>query len=728
MDNRPVVRGSEGGLHTQLVNSHWYRVASVVPRLRQQLRVHAHRYRGRLWYVIEDRMNGRYHRFDRQAWRIIHLLNGTLTLEQLWHRLASEPGAHTPSQEDILALLGQLHSLDLLASGSLPDLAEAGRRERSQSRQRRWQRYMNPLALRFRLFDPDKFLVRAVHLLKPVLNRGGAALWLVWVLPALVLAWSHWPELTSNFGERLLALDNLALLWLIFPLVKALHEIGHGVACRLRGGEVHDMGVMLLIFLPVPYVDASSSWAFARKRDRMLVGAAGMLVELAIAAGAFYFWLWLEPGTSKAIAYDVAVLASVTTLLFNGNPLLRYDGYYIASDALEIPNLAQRATRYWGYLIERWILRRPELLSPVMAHGEGFWFATYAPLSFVYRMFVLFSIAMFISHKYFAVGAFIAAWGLLAGLGLPLYRGLQWLRRMLLDARSGAHGRRAALAAVGVLAVLLFVIPLPHHTQVDGVLWLPDSGVLRAGQAGFVGKVLARPGDPVLSGADIMNLTDSTLSAHQVEQAAKVEAAQVRYDAARLMDPSKGQQLASDLEREEAELHALQERAGRLEVHTAAPGSLWLHDSDNLPGQYVKQGQVLGYVIPAAAPTVRVIIDQTDADFIRSHTRSIAVKLPFEPGPTWSARVVRAVPAAMNELPSAALGREGGGAVATDPRDQSGRKALVSHFEYELALPEQFPYRFIGSRASVRFEHPSEPLAYRIWRGVRRLFLAFFHS
>jgi len=728
MDHRPVIHGAEGGLHTQLVNSHWYRVAGVVPRLRQQLRVHAHRYRGRLWYVIEDRLNGRYHRFDRQAWRIIQLLNGTLTLEQLWHRLATEAGAHTPSQEDILALLGQLHSLDLLASGSLPDLAEAARRERSLTRQRRWQRYMNPLALRFRLFDPDKFLVRAVQLLKPALNRRGALLWLAWVLPALVLAVSHWPELTSNFGERLLALDNLALLWLIFPLVKALHEIGHGVACRLRGGEVHDMGVMLLIFLPVPYVDASSSWAFANKRDRILVGAAGMLVELALAAAAFYLWLWLEPGTAKAIAYDVAVLASVTTVLFNGNPLLRYDGYYIASDALEIPNLSQRATRYWGYLIERWILRRPELLSPVMASGEAFWFSTYAPLSFVYRMFVLFSIAMFISHKYFAVGAFIALWGLVAGLGFPLYRGLSWLRRVFIDARGGARGRRAALATVGVLGVLLFVLPLPHHTQVDGILWLPDSGVLRAGQSGFVTELKAHAGDPVQSGADILTLHDSTLNAKVAEQSAKVQAAQVRYDAARLVDPSKGQQLASDLAREQAELKALEERAGRLEVHSAAAGSLWLHDSDNLPGQYVKQGQVLGYVIPAAAPSVRVIIDQTDEDFIRSHTRSIAVKLPFAPGPTWAARVVRAVPAAMNELPSAALGREGGGAVATDPRDQTGRKALVSHFEYELALPEQFPYRFIGSRASVRFEHPAEPLIYRMWRGVRRLFLAFFHS
>ncbi|HVA40086.1 MAG TPA: HlyD family efflux transporter periplasmic adaptor subunit [Candidatus Binataceae bacterium] len=728
MDNRPLTQTDDGGLHTQLVNSHWYRVAGVVPRLRRQLRVHAHRYRGRLWYVVEDHLNGRYHRFDRRAWRIIQLLDGTLTLAQLWHRLASEAGADTPSQEDILVLLGQLHSLDLLASESLPDLAEAARRERSQSRQRRWQRYMNPLALRFRLFDPDRFLVRAVRVLKPVLNRRGVLLWLIWVLPAIVLAVSHWAELTSNFGERVLALDNLALLWLIFPLVKSLHEIGHGIACRLRGGVVHDMGVMLLIFLPVPYVDASSAWAFANKRDRMLVGAAGMLVELAIAATAFYLWLWLQPGTAKAIAYDAAVLASVTTVFFNGNPLLRYDGYYIVSDALEIPNLAQRAIRYWGYLAERCLLRRRELQSPVMARGETFWFAIYAPLSFAYRMIVLFSIAMFISHKYFAIGAFIALWGLVAGLGLPLYRGFVWLRRILFDAQSGARGWRIALAAVGALAVLLFVVPLPYHTQVEGVLWLPDSGVLRAGQTGSVSRVVAHVGELVRPGTDIVQLRNSTLSANVVEQSAKVAAARVRYDAVRLEDPSRGQELASDLDLQEAELHALQERAGRLDVRSAASGRLWLNDSENLPGQYVKQGQVLGYVIPAAAPRVRVIVDQADADFIRSHTRRIEVKLPFAPGPIWAARVVRAVPAASTELPSAALGRQGGGAVATDPRDESGRKALVSHFEFELALPDRFPYRFIGSRASVRFVHPAEPLIDRMSRGVRRLFLVFFHS
>jgi putative peptide zinc metalloprotease protein len=717
-----------GGLHTQLVSGHWYRAAGVAPRLRQQLRVHAHRFRGQLWYVVEDRLNGRYHRFDRRAWRIIRLLDGSTTLEQLWHRLAAEAGADTPDQEEILTLLGQLHGLDLLTSASLPDLTEAARRHRRQARARWWQRYLNPLALRISVVDPDRFLQHTVRVLKPVLNGFGAILWLAWVLPAAVLAASHWSQLTSNFAERMLAFDNLALLWLIFPFVKAVHETGHGIACRLRGGEVHDMGVMLLIFLPVPYVDASSAWTFASKRDRVLVGAAGMLIELVIAAAAFYLWLWLQPGTARAVAYDVIILASVTTVLFNANPLLRYDGYYIASDALEIPNLAQRATRYWGYLVERWVLRHREPSSPVMAPGEGFWLGVYAPLSFAYRLFVMFSIAVFVAGKYFAVGGLIALWTLGSGLGLPLVRGIQWSRRMMSDVQTGTWGRCVALIAVGTLVLLLFVVPLPHHTQVEGVIWLPESSQLRAGTSGFIKGVQIVTGAQVGRGTGIVSLEDPLLTARLQRQIARVEIAQARYEAENLENPARAQQLATELSREQAELHAFQERASRLEVRSADAGRLWLPDGEDLYGRYVKQGDVLGYVMPTAAPLVRVIVEQTDEDFIQSRTRSIAVKLPFAPGPTWTARVIRAVPAASNELPSAALGREGGGAVATDPRDQTGRKALTSHFEYELALPEQFPYRFIGSRASVRFEHPAEPLGYGIWRGLRHQFLAYFHS
>lgn len=728
MDDRSLGRDGDGGLGTQLVSSHWYRAASIAPRLRQQLRIHAQRYRGQLWFVIEDRVNGRYHRFERRAWRIIRLLDGSLTLDQIWQRLTAEGGGDAPSQEDILALLGQLHALDLLASGAIPDLAEASRRQRRQKRVLRWQRYLNPLAFRIPIVDPDRFLIAAVHALKPLLNGVGAALWIAWVAPAVVLAGSHWSELTGNFGERLLAFGNIALLWLVFPLVKALHEIGHGIACRMRGGEVHEMGVMMLVFLPVPYVDVSSTWTFGAKRDRVLVGAAGMLVELAIAAGSFYLWLWLQPGTARAIAFDTAVLASVTTVIFNANPLLRYDGYYIASDLLEIPNLGQRAARYWVYLVERWILRHRDPATPVMERGEALWFALYAPLSFVYRILVLSSIGLFVSTRYFAFGVLIVIWSIGAAVGVPLYRGVRSVQRMLADERTGISGKLALLGTLGAIAALLFVVPFPYDTQVEGVVWLPERGVLRAETSGFVRQVLLRSGAPVSSGVEVMRLADPALSAQLAGQRARVEAAQARYDAGTVDDPVLGQQLASQLAWEQAQLRALQERAGRLEVRSAAAGRLWIENPDNLPGRYVKEGEVVGYVIPPSAPRVRVIVNQADADLIRTRTRAIRVMLPFDPGTTWPARLVRAVPQASNELPSAALGREGGGAVATDPRDETGRKALTSHFEYELALPERFPYRFIGGRASVRFAHPAEPIGDRVWRTLRRLFLAYFRS
>lgn len=727
--SNPAAGDAEGtALGAQLVSGHWYRVARLAPRLRRSLRVHTHRYRGQLWYVVEDTLNAKFHRFDRQAWRIMGLLDGGITLELLWQRLAERAEPDTPSQEDILALLGQLHGLDLLENDRLPDLAELGRRGRRQARQRRLSRYANPLALRIPLLDPDLFLGAAVRRLAPVLNRWGALGWLLWVLPALLLVPSHWSELTGNVSERLLALDNLVLIALLFPLVKALHELGHGIACKLRGAEVHDMGIMLLIFLPVPYVEASNAWAFPDKRDRMLVGAAGMLVEIALAAAAFYLWLWLEPGMARALAFDVAVLTSLTTLVFNGNPLLRYDGYFILSDALEIPNLAQRAGRYWAYLFERYPLRREAALSPALAPGEAGWFFFYAPLAFAYRCFVMFSIAVFVSAQYFAAGMLLAFWSLVMALGIPLWRGLARLGQLVGGADARPASRRAALVMVAALLLLLFVVPLPHHTQADGVLWLPDKAVLRAGQAGFVERIDASPGSALQPGDAVLQLEDRVLAAGLLVRRARRDAAQVRLDAVKFTDPSAAEQLVPALARANAELAHLSGRTERLTVRSETQGTLWLQGVDDLPGRHVRQGQVLGYVVPPAAPSVRVVVAQADADFIRAHTGNILVKLPFDAGRVWDAHVLRAVPAASNDLPSAALGHQGGGGTPTDPRDETGRKALVSAFEYELGLPSDFPYRVVGSRVSVRFEHPDEPLVRPLWRGLRRMFLTYFQA
>ncbi|MGC9328004.1 MAG: hypothetical protein ACP5I1_10250, partial [Candidatus Hinthialibacter sp.] len=176
--------------------------------------------------------------------------------------------------------------------------------------------------------------------------------WLVVTVSAVITAGLHWSELTENVVDRILSAQNLAAITIIFPILKAFHEMGHAYAVKRWGGEVHEMGIMLLVLMPIPYVDASGASAFRDRRQRLLVGAGGMMVELFIAALALHLWVNIGEGYVRSALFNIIVLASISTILFNANPLLRYDGYYILSDWLEISNLAQRSLEYLGYLFK----------------------------------------------------------------------------------------------------------------------------------------------------------------------------------------------------------------------------------------------------------------------------------------------------------------------------------------------------------------------------------------
>ena len=191
----------------------------------------------------------------------------------------------------------------------------------------------NPLSITVPLWDPDPFLKRYAGFFRPLLGRWGFLVWLAWVMPAVILAGLYFQELTENATDRLLSTEGLLILAVTFPIVKALHELGHAFVLRALGGEVHQIGLMFVAFFPVPYVEASAAALLPSKVQRMLVGAAGMMVELVLAALAIYIWILIEPSIIRAIAYNVIVIAGVSTLIVNGNPLLRFDGYFILSES-----------------------------------------------------------------------------------------------------------------------------------------------------------------------------------------------------------------------------------------------------------------------------------------------------------------------------------------------------------------------------------------------------------
>lgn len=710
-----------------LHSSNWYRISQLKPRLRGHVQIHRHAYRGQVWYVVEDRMAGKYHRFNPASHRVIGLLDGRRTMEQVWRLLSESLNEDTPSQDEVLNLLAQLFAADLIQCDVSPDIAELFERRRKHERKQLSSRYLNPMSLRFPLIDPDRLLTRLNRL--PHLYRGGAgvAIWLAVVIPALILAPMHWPDLTENFSEQFLAMDNLLVMAVIFPLLKACHELGHGLAAKARGGEVHEMGIMLMVLFPIPYVEASSASAFVNKFDRMLVGAAGMLTELFIGAIAFYFWLILEPGLARSLAHNVIVLASVSTVIFNGNPLLRYDGYYILADWLEIPNLTTRANQYWRYLLDRHVLDLPQTEPPEATPGERRWFLIFTPAAFLYRMTVMIGIAWFIAQQYFFVGVVLALWSLGAGVGVPLFKGL---RTLMTEPRYDLRSMRIRWVLGGGLVasyMLLFLLPIPYHSTVDGVLWLPEQALLRAEASGFVMRVAASPGTELEPGTPVLASHDPELGARLRAQEAKLAEVQARHDAAWGTKPAQAAQLEEQIQREQAAVDRLRDQFTRLTLRSQAHGTLLLDRANDLPGRYLKKGEIVGYVVGEHVPLVRVVVPQDVVDRVRLARPNVEIKLAGDSSVTWMATVLREVPAAGKELPSPALGQRGGGEIVLDPNDKDGMKTLQSLFEFELELPKAAPARFLGSRVLARFEHEPAPVGIRGWHLVRQLFLSQFH-
>jgi putative peptide zinc metalloprotease protein len=711
------------------LSSSWYRVAGLRPKLREQASISRHRYRGSSWYVVHDPTTGRAHRLSTASYMIVGGMDGTRTVDQLWHEAAFRLGQEAPSQDELIQLLAQLHSADLLQTEMTPDSVELLERAAKMDRARWMGNILNPLAIRLRFWHPDKFLERSLPLVGWLIGWRGGVLWMIVVLPAIVLCAQHWQELSENASDRILAGDNILIMSVSFLALKALHELGHGYAVKAFGGTVHEIGIMFLVFAPMPYVDASAASEFRSKWQRAFVGAAGMIVELFIAALALYVWLAVEQGLVRAFAYNVMVVAGISTVIFNGNPLLRYDGYYILSDLLEIPNLAQRATRYWGHLVYSYVFRTEGLPEFVATPGERIWLLLYAPASFLYRIMVIFAIAVFVASEYLAVGVAIALWGIFTGVVLPIGKAL-W--HVFTSPRLQQNRTRAVMTTSSLVlfaSIALFWIPAPLYTTTEGVVWLPESANVRAGTDGFVRRLLVEPGGVVSFGEALIESEEPTLNAELEYLRAGVAELESRLASERFTDRAKFEITTIELDNARAELAIKTKRAERLVARSAGEGTFAVIKPQDLPGRFVREGQQIGYVLPPGSRIVRATIPQDDIDLVRDRLRSTTIKLTERLDETVPARIIRAVPAGREDLPSKALGGTGGGALPVDPRDQQGTKTLQRVFQVDIELPLNLASAAaFGSRAYVRFDYHWEPIGQQIWRRARQLVLSRLHA
>jgi len=709
-----------------LLSSDWYRVAPLKPRLRAHVEVHRQRFRGDTWFVLQDLHSGKYHRITPAANFILALMNGQRTMHEIWETACRRFEDDPPTQSETIKLMTQLHRSDLIASDLPPDMEEIGRRHAKQERQTMIARIKNPMALRLPLFDPDRFLGATVGLVRFLFTPFGFALWLAVVGTGIVLAVLHWTELTQGFTDQVLAAENLLLIALAYPFVKALHELGHGYATKVWGGEVHEIGVMFLVFIPVPYVDASASAAFDSKWRRAVVGGAGIMVETALASIAMMVWLNAEQGLVTAFAFNVMLIGGVSTLLFNGNPLLRFDGYFVFADLIEVPNLGQRSNAYIFYLIRTYLFRVKDVPDGVTAKGERKWLFCYAIAAFIYRVFISFAIALFVASKFFFIGILLAAWALFNTFIQPMLKGVKYMITSpeLRQKRGKAMGLVGA-AIVG-LAALFFTMPAPYATVAHGVVWLDQEAIIRAGTDGFVTEVDATYDAELSAGDAVITLQDPNLDNRIAILESQLREAQLRLRAILLVDQVQARLLRDRVLLLEDQLNSLTERRDDLIVQTAANGTPVIPDAENLDGRLVRQGEVLGYMIGDDDMRLRVAIPQAQAEIVRNRTQDVQIMFLDSIGTSVPGRLVVEIPQSQDTIPSLALSTQAGGDIVLDPTGLTELSTLQSVFQFEVATENPTPITQVGQRALVKFDHGVEPIGYRLYRSARQLFLRQF--
>ena len=714
---------------TALHSTRWHRVSGLKPQLSPSVRVQRQPVRGETWYLLNNPASGRSVRLNLAAYALAGRFDGQRTVQQLWER-SLEQGVDAATQDEVIDLLAQLREAALVQFDRAADfdllLPHLERVARPRGRG-------NLLAWRIPLANPARLLHRLRPLQRALFSGVGLLVWILAVAVLLVLALQQAPALWA-YGQLWMATPRFATLaLLLYVPIKLLHELSHGLAVTRWGGQVREAGVTLMLLVPVPYVDASAASGFAQRRHRMTVSAAGIMAELGLAAVALPLWLWLGDGLARDVAFVTLVITSVSTLLFNANPLQRLDGYYIATDALELPNLGPRSRSWWLFALRRLLLREPGMEKMPVARGETLWLAAYAPLAWLYGLVITGLAMLWLGQLSLALGlvcGVLLAWQMLVR---PIVRLTGQLRRAAMAHTDSTRRWRLAVAGAGVALVLLLVLPWPQRMLVQGVVWPPDRAQVRSDEDGVVDAVPARDAQAVQPGDTVLLLSNPALQSAFARQTARVAELEAGlFDALPLGGAQAGDRRA-ELSAAQTELDRLGERIVSLTVRARAAGRLVLPTSADLPGQYVKRGSLVGQVLTGLPATVRVAVPEAEASDLRGAQGAVSVRLAASRQTARVASLTRDGVGAGLQLPSAALSTRHGGGVQTDPRDPNDLRPLqpVVLLDVRLDPPagaasEPVGER-IGERAWVRFDAGWAPLSVQLARAVRQKVLHYFN-
>lgn len=702
----------------------WYKIANAHVGLLPGVKATPQSYRGQAWVVLEDAYAHRFYRITPDAHDFLKTLHPGISVDDAWQAYLREQPQRAPGQEEVVQLLSQLHISNLLYFQDTADSRQIDKRAHETQQKEFKAKALSFLYFRVPMWDPDDFLNATDRWIRHLPALLVWALWIGVLVAGAAVVLTRWDQVASS-SQGAFAWANLPLLYLCMAVMKVVHELCHGFVCKRHGGKVHTFGLMFLVTTPLPYIDTTASWTFPNKWHRMLVSSAGMMADLFMAAAAALLWAATGPGLVNSLAFNVMLIGSVSSLLFNGNPLLRFDAYYVLADFLDIPNFYQKAQQYWFYLGDRYLLGSHAARTPVDVESERKWLLMYAPVSLLYRLMVSYAIVLFVMDLWFGLGLVVFCITFYMLIAMPLWKAI----KHLFGPRVQAHRWRAWLGAGGLsagLVVLLFLLPLPYSITAPGVVQFSRASVLYAPSDARLAEAQAGNGQWVRAGEPLMRFDPEPMRLDMLQLERERDELLAMQRAALSERGVDVAQLQEQLDTKQQRLLELQRRLESLTVRAPHEGRYVTLQGRERLGSWLNQGVELGHVLDGTGghQFVAVISQEQARELFGVELGARQVRLRGQSDVDLALGELVILPYERARLPSAALGWLGGGELAVSTQDERGEKAAEAFFEVRASLrPEaETELRLMhGLKGVLRIGLPSRSLFQRASDSLRQL-------
>lgn len=487
-------------------------------RVRPDLKARRQRYQGRVYWVVKDPVALQYFRFEEEEFAILQMLDGQSSLEEIAEQFEKEFPPQTIRVEELQNFIGMLHRSGLVISDAVGQGVQLKKRRDERTRKELIGKFSNILSIRFKGFDPEWILNAMYPWVRWFFTPTATLFFLMFALSALTLVIVQFDVFQSKLPsfQSFFSAQNWLVIAGVLGVTKVIHEFGHGLSCKHFGGECHEIGVMFLVLTPCLYCNVSDSWMLPNRFHRAAIGAAGMYFEIVIASFATYIWWFSEPGPLNYVCLNIMFVSSVSTILFNANPLLRYDGYYILSDLMEVPNLRQKATSILSRKLAWWCLGLEEPEDQFLPKRNQALFALYTVASFVYRWVVLLSILYFL-NKIFepyglkVLGQMIALASIYGIIVMPLTKVYKFFR---VPGRWNKVKKLRMFTSLLLLAGLIscaFWIPFPSSVMTNFELLPLNATSVYVEVDGKLEEILVKPGEEVQKGQTLARMSNIDL-------------------------------------------------------------------------------------------------------------------------------------------------------------------------------------------------------------------------